>query len=171
MPTPPKRHAVSVSSSTCVPIRSFASLVIVNRRRKERHKRSVPGRPVRSSHSLKNARIQREPWLLVVCPELAHLGAKAVVSVYAKRMQIEEEFRDLKSPHFGLGLSASRSRNRKQLSVLLLIACLATFVLRLIGEIAHARQIERQYQRRAGLGGAARASAGVPVYAPRGTNS
>lgn len=57
--------------------------------------------------------------MLAVCPELAHLSAKAVVSVYAKRMQTEKEFCDLKSPHFGLGLSANRSKHRERLSVLL----------------------------------------------------
>lgn len=121
-------------------------LVIVRRRHKGRHKRSVLGKPVRSCHSMKKARCEREPWRLAVCPELALLSAQAVVSVYAKRMQIEEEFRGLKSPYFGLGLSVNRSRNQARLSVLLLIACLATFVLRLIGEVARAHRMERQYQ-------------------------
>lgn len=122
------------------------SLVIVKRRRKGRHKRSVLGKPARSHHSRKNARRQREPWLLTVSPGLEHLSANAMVNVYAKRMQIEEEFRDLKNEHFGLGFSANRSKRRERLSVLLLIACLATFLLRLIGEIAHAHQMERQCQ-------------------------
>jgi hypothetical protein len=121
-------------------------LVIIKRRRKGRHKRSVLGKPVRSSHSIKNARSQREPWLLAVSPGLEHLSAKAVVTVYSKRMQIEEEFRDLKNEHFGLGLSANRSNRRERLSVLLLTACLATYLLRLIGEIAHAHHWERQCQ-------------------------
>lgn len=121
-------------------------LVIVQRRCKGRHQRSVLGKPVRSSHSRKNARRQREPWLLAVCPELAHLSANAVVSVYAKRMQIEEEFRDLKSPHFGLGWSGNRSKSRERLGMLLLIACLASFVLRMMGEIARMHQRERQCQ-------------------------
>jgi hypothetical protein len=122
------------------------SLVIVKRRRQGRHKRSVHGKPVRSCHSQKKARSQREPWLLAVCPGLANLSAQAVVSIYAKRMQIEEEFRDLKNPRFGLGLSANRSKRRERLSVLLLIACLASLVLRLIGEIAHEHQMERRCQ-------------------------
>ena len=121
-------------------------LVLIQRRSQGRHQRSVHGSPARSRHSLKNARSQREPWLLAVCPQLAHLSAEAIVGLYAQRMQIEEEFRDLKSAHFGLGCSASRSKHEERLSVLLLIACLACFVLRLIGEIAHARQLERQYQ-------------------------
>jgi len=61
-------------------------------------------------------------------------------------MQIEEEFRDLKSERFGLGLSASRSKHKARLSVLLLVACLALFVLRLIGEAAKSQQLEFQFQ-------------------------
>jgi hypothetical protein len=83
---------------------------------------------------------------LAVCPQLAHLSAEAVVGLYAQRMQIEEEFRDLNSTHFGLGFSAGRSQHKERLSVLLLIACLAFFVLRLIGQIAHTQQLERQCQ-------------------------
>jgi len=106
----------------------------------------VHGKRVRSCHSLKQARTQREPWLLAVSPGLAHLSAQAVVAVYAQRMQIEEAFRDLKSERFGLGLSASRSKHKDRLSVLLLIACLASFVLRLIGQAAKTRQMQFQFQ-------------------------
>lgn len=62
--------------------------------------------------SLKHARAQREPWLLAVCPGLAHLSAQAVVAVYAQRMQIEEVFRDLKNERLGLGLSANRCKSK-----------------------------------------------------------
>ena len=61
-------------------------------------------------------------------------------------MQIEEAFRDLKSDRFGLGLSASRTTQRQRLAVLLLIGALATFVLRLIGEVAQQRQMQFQFQ-------------------------
>lgn len=121
-------------------------LVIVKRRRQGRHKRNMRGKPARSHHSCKNARRQREPWLLAVSPGLKQLSAHAVVNVYARRMQIEEEFRDLKSEHFGLGFSANCSRHGKRLGVLLLVACLTSFLLRLIGEIAHAHHWERQCQ-------------------------
>ncbi|MEQ1742257.1 MAG: transposase, partial [Candidatus Nitrotoga sp.] len=92
------------------------------------------------------ARAQREPWLLAVSPKLDHLSAQAAVAVYAQRMQIEESFRDLKSERFGLGFSASRSTQKNRLGVLLLVACLASFVLRLIGEVGKARQLEFKFQ-------------------------
>lgn len=121
-------------------------LVLIKRARQGRHKKSRLGKRVRSRHSLKNARSQREPWLLAVCPGLAHLSAAAVVAVYAQRMQIEESFRDLKSERFGLGFSSGRSTQKDRLGVLLLVACLASFVLRLIGEAGKAKQLEFQFQ-------------------------
>ncbi len=121
-------------------------LVLIKRIKRDRHKKSRLGKLVHSSRSLKNARAQCEPWLLAVSPTLGHLSAQAVVAVYAQRMQIEESFRDLKSERFGLGFSANRSAQKDRLGVLLLVACLASFVLRLIGEVGKARQMEFQFQ-------------------------
>jgi hypothetical protein len=84
--------------------------------------------------------------LLAVSPKLAHLSAQAIVAVYRQRMQIEESFRDLKSARFGLGFTYNRSTQKVRLAVLLLIACLASFVLRLIGEVGKARQMEFTFQ-------------------------
>ena len=121
-------------------------LVLIKRANQKRHKKSRLGKRVHSSRSLKNARAQREPWLLAASPELDHLSAQAVVSVYGQRMQIEESFRDLKSERFGLGFSANRTTQKNRLGVLLLVACLASFVLRLIGEAGKMRQMEFKFQ-------------------------
>src|SRR5689334_11703118 len=61
-------------------------------------------------------------------------------------MQIEEAFRDLKSECFGLGFNSSRSTRKGRLSVAPLIACLASFVLRWIGEAGRARKLDLQFQ-------------------------
>lgn len=121
-------------------------LVLIKHANQRRHKKSRLGKRVHSSRSLKNARAQREPWLLAVSPKLDHLSAQAAVSVYAQRMQIEESFRDLKSERFGLGFSANRSTQKDRLGVLLLVGCLASFVLRLIGEVGKAKQLDLQFQ-------------------------
>lgn len=47
---------------------------------------------------------------------------------------------------FGLGFSANRSTHKARLAVLLLIAHLACFALRLIGQAARTRQLELQFQ-------------------------
>lgn len=121
-------------------------LVLIKRIKQGRHKKGKLGKRVHSNQSLKSARAQREPWLLAVSPGLDHLSAQAVVAVYAQRMQIEESFRDLKSERFGLGFSANRSTQKDRLGVLLLVGCLAAFVLRLIGEVGKARQLDLQFQ-------------------------
>ena len=139
--------AQALGRYTCVrsnPV--ICDLVLIKRAPKGRHKKSVFGINVRSRHSLKQSRANREPWLLAASPTLCHLSAQALATLYAQRMQIEEAFRDLKNERFGLGLSASRSTQRQRLAVLLLIGALASFVLRLIGEAAKARQMQFQFQ-------------------------
>ena len=121
-------------------------LVLIKRINRGRHSKGKLGKLARSTQNIKNARAQREPWLLAVSPKLDHLSAQAVVAVYAQRMQIKESFRDLKNERFGLGFSASRSTQKNRLGILLLVACLASFVLRLIGEVGKAKQMEFQFQ-------------------------
>jgi len=121
-------------------------LVLIKRIKQGRHKKGKLGKRLHSKQSLKSARAQREPWLLAVSPRLDHLSVQAVVAVYAQRMQIEESFRDLKNERFGLGFSANRSTQKDRLSVLLLVGCLAAFVLRLIGEVGKAKQMDFQFQ-------------------------
>ena len=121
-------------------------LVLIKRINRGRHSKGKLGKLARSTQNIKNARAQREPWLLAVSPKLDHLSAQAVVAVYAQRMQIEESFRDLKSERFGLGFSASRTTQKNRLGILLLVACLASFVLRLSGEVGKTKQMEFQFQ-------------------------
>ncbi|MBI2294628.1 MAG: IS4 family transposase [Betaproteobacteria bacterium] len=121
-------------------------LYLVKRPQRYRVRKSVFGAPVRSNQSLKQARAQREPWLLAASLSLTHLDPAQIVNAYAKRMQIEEAFRDLKCMRYGLGFSLSLSRSRERLAVLLLIALLSFFVLWLIGQQALARGLQFHYQ-------------------------
>ena len=91
------------------------------------------GRRAQSRHSEKNATRAREPWLLATSLPMTSKLAQRVVRLYARRMQIEEAFRDLKSHRFGLSLEYSGTRQQERLEVLLLIATLALLVLWLIG--------------------------------------
>jgi hypothetical protein len=124
----------------------LCSLVLIKHPPQMRHRKSRLGKRVHSSRSLKNGRAQREPWLLATSPKLNHLSAQAIVAVYAQRMQIEESFRDLKSERFGLGFSSNRSTQKNRLGILLLVASLALFVLRLIGEVGKEKQMELKFQ-------------------------
>jgi hypothetical protein len=88
----------------------------------------------------------REPWLLACSSRLYNYSAEQIVAWYARRMQIEENFRDHKSPEFGMGLSVSQSRSARRLLALLLIGTLAAFVLWHIGQLAEAEGLHRRYK-------------------------
>lgn len=121
-------------------------LALIKQPKKGRHRLTLSGQKRKSRHSMKNARSQREPWLLASSMGLEHLAAETIVKLYAQRMGIEQAFRDTKNARLGMGLSTARSRERIRLEMLLLLAALASFVLRLIGESAKQRQLQLQFQ-------------------------
>jgi hypothetical protein len=107
----------------------------------------------RSSKAGRNHTAQRsyqsgskEPWLLATNLPPSYFSTKQVVNLYAKRMQIEESFRDLKSPQYGMGLRHCKSRCPKRLDILLLIALLATLLLWWIGLFATKAGWQRKFQ-------------------------
>jgi hypothetical protein len=88
----------------------------------------------------------REPWLLAHSPQLRIFRAEEIVALYGLRMQIEENFRDSKSPPLGMGLEVSQSRSAPRLHALLLIATLATFLLWHIGQLAEAEGLHLRFK-------------------------
>ncbi len=91
------------------------------------------GQPRRSKSSLQSAAREREPWLLVASPELEALSARQLIGLYARRMQIELAFRDLKSHRYGQGFEDSLTRKGARIEILLLIHTLAAFASWLVG--------------------------------------
>ena len=120
-------------------------LVLKRQPSRGRHRLNIYGQPRAGRSSAKCGRAAREPWLLAASPELDHLSAQGIASLYAQRMRIEQSFRDTKNLRVGQGLQAARSRSRERLQILLLIAHLSAFVQRLIGEDAKARQMELNF--------------------------
>jgi hypothetical protein len=88
---------------------------------------TLAGQRARNKYSRKIAQRESEPWLLAVSPRL-DLTPAQVVAIYARRMQIEQSFRDLKSHRYGVGFEDSLTRTRDRLAALLLILALASFV-------------------------------------------
>lgn len=107
--------------------------------RKHRNRR---GLPARDSKSRKNARRESEPWLLMASPSL-HLNARQLVTLYARRMQIELSFRDLKSHRYGQAFEDSLTRQGARIEILLLISALAAFAAWLTGMACEASGIDR----------------------------
>ena len=114
----------------------------------------------RCRHSLKQATAQTEPWLLAASPSLNALDAREIVDLYGGRMQdvaasrnvIEQSFRDVKNPRWGLGLSLSQTTRPDRLAILLLIGALAMFALWLIGLVVQVRGYQVRFGSRTRAG-------------------
>jgi len=102
-------------------------LVVHYKGRRGRVDATLAGARARNTHSRKIAKRESDPWLLAVSPAL-ELTPVQVTAIYARRMQIEQSFRDLKSHRYGVGFEDSLTRTEDRLATLLLILALATFV-------------------------------------------
>lgn len=122
--TPQRFNAVSMVAGNPLPV----DLVLYRKTRAGRVQLNRYGNAKRSAREVMARRREREPWLLVVCSALGQLSAQQIVSIYAKRMQIEESFRDLKCERFGCGFYYSLTRKPERIAMLLLIHALAGFV-------------------------------------------
>ncbi len=120
-------RAVSLGEAELTESQRFpCRLVLVRRARRGRIHLTRHGRRARGGHSRKMAQREREPWLLAASVSLAELQAAEIVALYAKRMQIEQSFRDLKSHRYGAAFEDSLTRDPRRLEMLLLIHLLAT---------------------------------------------
>jgi hypothetical protein len=119
-----------------------ARVVLHGKPPKGRKDRNRQGVLARNSNSRKSAKREREPWILIASPELK-LGARQVVTLYTRRMQIELSFRDLKSHRYGQGFEDSLTRKGARIEVLLLLSTLAAFATWLVGMACEATGIDR----------------------------
>ena len=110
------------------------------RGRKRLTRRGAPGR---RATDLKCSKAARQPWLLATSLKS---NPKVVVDAYRLRMQIEQSFRDLKNYRHGWNMHLTRSRSEARLSVLLLVAALATVVVQLVGLAASASNFAQLFQ-------------------------
>ncbi|MEC7308076.1 transposase [Vibrio crassostreae] len=101
-------------------------------RKAQRHSRTSQ----KHSATHLNQRSAKEPWLLVTNVPRHILNEVQITNLYAKRMQIEEAFCDLKSAAYGIALRHNRTRCTKRLDILLLIALLAEILMWWNGLIA-----------------------------------
>ena len=85
-----------------------------------------------------------DPWLLAT--SMSEGDAASIVGIYARRMQIEETFRDAKNHRFGWSLGDVRLSTPQRTAVLLTLAALAIVVVTLIGMTAERRGVHRGYQ-------------------------
>lgn len=86
----------------------------------------------------------QEPWLLFSNAE--DMEPQQIMMLYSKRMQIEQNFRDEKSPRFGFGLRWSRSQGKGRLEVLNIVGAMASLVMWLAGYRAEKQKQHRHFQ-------------------------
>jgi hypothetical protein len=104
-----------------------------------RHAVGVRGKRRRDPVSEKAARAAREPWVLATSLDPALFPATRVARYYARRMTIEQSFRDLKSGAFGAGFEHSLTHKGERLANLLVLFALAQLAAWLVGLCEQAR--------------------------------
>lgn len=117
-------------------------------------KRSPKGRTRKDSHGNTQSRIgsgryqsaAKEPWLLATNLPESEFKSVQIVTLYAKRMQIEESFRDLKSHQFGLAARYARTRCIYRWNVKMLLAAIVQITYWVIGVIGHSQGMQKIFQ-------------------------
>lgn len=112
-----------------------AHIVLYKGKSKNRHKRNLNKKVSASGKSKRHSKAAKEPWILVTSLSQARDNPNHIVNIYRQRMRIEENFRDTKCHHYGLGLKNSLTRTPERMAILLLIAAIATFAAWLSGII------------------------------------
>jgi len=104
--------------------------------KQHRHRKNLRGKQLQSGASLKHSKREKEPWFLISSLPTESYSPKQITSLYKKRMQIEEAFRDLKNTRNGFSLRHCRSFDSERLNVALLIAAIAMLLLWIVGVLA-----------------------------------
>lgn len=87
-----------------------------------------------------------EPWLLFTSLSDEEMTAAGVVAVYARRMQIEETFRDDKNRDTGVGLDASASEIPNHLCMLRWLGALSQILTHVVGVVGETLGLHKHYQ-------------------------
>ena len=125
---------VLLARSNALPCR----LVLVRRKPRGRVHLTRCGKRAQDTMSRTIAKRAKEPWLLAVSCSLSDCSPAKVIALYAKRMQIEQSFRDLKSHRYGCAFDDTLTRSAERLQMLLLIHMLAALAAWLVGLAAEA---------------------------------
>jgi len=96
--------------------------------------------------NIKYGRMHNEPWILATSLPGDLKLARRVINIYRARMQIEQNFRDIKNQQWGFGLRDSKTENIQRLEVLLLVGFIASIILWLIAIVAEAKKLQYGFQ-------------------------
>ena len=110
-------------------------------------KRKKPAKLPRNYNSANGnyQRLAKEPWILATNLPKKY-NTTQVINAYKKRMQIEESFRDIKNPRYGLSGRHIETRCAYRWSIFMLLAAIAQITLWIIGIIGHSQGFQKIFQ-------------------------
>lgn len=114
-----------------------------------RYKGKCKYRKDKSKYPQQNKRfsmLYEHPWILATSLKNAEYGGNFIKNLYKMRMQIEQNFRDEKSPRFGFGWRLGRTNDMKRIAALCLIAHIAAFFLIYLGIAAEKIGLHKKFQ-------------------------
>ncbi|MFN7097912.1 MAG: IS4 family transposase [Gammaproteobacteria bacterium] len=111
------------------------------------YKEKLSGKPhkknVYPSHEKAHSDYFRQGWVIFSSLDRP---AKEMVNFYKKRMQIEENFRDIKNERFGIGLRRNNSSGLVRITMLFFLATLVVILLWWFGLIVESKKQHYKYQ-------------------------
>lgn len=110
------------------------------KRKKYTSNQSHPGRIIKYS------KMHKDPWILATSLPGDLKWTRRVINIYRARMQIEQNFRDIKNQQWGFGFRDSKTKNIQRLEVLLLVGFIASIILWLIAIVAEAKKLHYGFQ-------------------------
>lgn len=123
----------------------YCRLVTTKRAPKGRHSKDSRGNTHGRAGSGRYKSAAKEPWILATNLPCDYKSTE-IVTLYSKRMQIEESFRDLKSHQFGLCGRYIRTKCIHRWGVKMLLAAIVQITYWIIGVIGHSQDMQRRYQ-------------------------
>ena len=121
--------------------------VIRGNKAKNKSKKKYKSMTVGAKDIKNYRRSANEPWVLATSLQCNNvIQIKRINKIYKARMQIEEGFRDLKSPKYGFGLRYAHSRSKERVHILFMVAMLASLIAWLTGYVAEKDKLHYQFQ-------------------------
>lgn len=120
---------------------------VVTKRGSGVSQRKKPAKLPRNYHSANGnyQRLAKEPWVLATNAPIKY-NTTQILNAYKKRMQIEESFRDIKNPRYGLGGRSIETRCIYRWGIFMLLAAIAQITLWIIGVIGHSQGYQKVFQ-------------------------
>lgn len=113
---------------------------------KYRKKQKARNKPNYPQLNKQYSDMNKTPWVLATSLKGGENISKKIIKNYALRMQIEQNFRDDKNERWGFGMQYSRTTSTERMTILLLLAAIASYVLLIFGVASETKGLQRKFQ-------------------------